>query len=127
MQESLTCWSAIELYEEYVRATHPPEKAERIINELRCATLRFWVSELGFTRTTSGRKMTKHEVDSAKQFLQTLGVEVLLNARQTLQQAFENQKASGATRNTYGNRFNQFLSWSEEQEWWPDSRSWKAR
>jgi hypothetical protein len=36
--------------------------------------------------------MTKHEVKSAKQFLQTLGVKVLLKARQTLQQAFENQK-----------------------------------
>ncbi len=92
MQESLTCWSAVELYEEYIRAIHPDSKAERIINELRCATLRFWASELGVTRTTSGRKMTKHEVKSAKQFLQTLGVKVLLKARQTLQQAFENQK-----------------------------------
>jgi hypothetical protein len=127
MQEYLTCWSAIELYEEYIIAIHPDSKAERIINELRCATLRFWASELGVTRTTSGRKMTKHEVESAKQFLQTLGVKVLLKARQTLQIAFENQKASVATRNTYGNRFNQFLSWSEQQEWWPDSRSRKGR
>jgi hypothetical protein len=127
MQESLNCWLAIELYEEYIRAIHPDSKAKRIINELRCATLRFWVSELCVTRTTSGRKMTKHEVDSAKQFLQTLGVEVLLKAHQTLQKAFETQKASIATRNTYGSRFQQFLSWSEQQEWWPDPRSRKAR
>ena len=56
MQESLSCWSAIEQYEEDIRAIHPASKAERIINELRCATLRFWASELGITRTTSGRK-----------------------------------------------------------------------
>jgi hypothetical protein len=41
MKEFLTCWEAIELYEEYVEATQPQEKAERIINELRSATLRF--------------------------------------------------------------------------------------
>ncbi|MEO8891094.1 MAG: hypothetical protein ABI417_06100 [Coleofasciculaceae cyanobacterium] len=127
MQESLNCWSVIELYEEYIRAIHPDSKAERIINELRCATLRFWASELGFKRTTSGRKMTKPEVESAKMFLQMLGIEVLKSARQTLQQAFEAQKASIATRNTYGNRFQQFLSWSEQQEWWPASRSRKAQ
>ncbi len=72
MQESLTCWSAVELYEEYIKAIYPDSKAERIINELRCATLRFWASELGFKRTTSGRKMTKPEVESAKEFLKTL-------------------------------------------------------
>lgn len=126
MKESLSCWSALELYEEYIRAVHPQVKASRILNELRCATLRFWVSQLGFKRTTSGRKMTLAEIESAKQFLQTLGVEVLLKARQTLQMAFESQNASVATRNTYGNRFNQFLSWSERQEWWPAKSSRKA-
>lgn len=127
MQEFFSCWSAIEQYEEYVRATHPPEKAQRIINEIRTATLRFLASELGFKRTTEGRKMTKADSTEAQKFLQTLGVEALKDARQTLQQAFENQKASKATQNTYGNRSNHFLSWSEEQEWWPDKSSWKAR
>ncbi len=126
MKESLTCWQAIELYEEFVRTTHPHEKAERTINELRSAILRFFASQLGFKRTTQGRKMTLADSTSAQQFLQTLGVEVLLSAPQTLQQAFENQKASIATRNTYGNRFNQFLSWSKSQEWWPSQGSWKA-
>jgi hypothetical protein len=126
MKEFLTCWEAIELYEEYVKATHPQEKAERIINELRSATLRFFASQLGFKRTTQGRKMTLGDSTSAQQFLQTLGVEALLNARQTLQEAFEKQKASIASKNTYGNRFNQFLSWSQEQEWWPSQGSWKA-
>lgn len=126
MKESLTCWSALELYEEYIKAVHSQLKASRILNELRCATLRFWVSQLGFKRTTSGRKMTLAEIESAKQFLRTLGVEVLLTARQTLQLAFENQKASKASQNTYGNRFEQFVSWCEEQEWWPSKSSWKA-
>jgi hypothetical protein len=70
--------------------------------------------------------MTLGDSTSAQQFLQTLGVEALLNARQTLQEAFEKQKASIASKNTYGNRFNQFLSWSQEQEWWPSQGSWKA-
>jgi hypothetical protein len=126
MQDSLSCWTAIELYEEYVIATHSPETAQRIINELRSATLRFWAEELGFKRTTEGRKMTKADSTEAQKFLQTLGVDVLLNARQTLQQAFENQKASIATQNTYGNRMNKLVSWSQEQEWWPDKTSWKA-
>jgi hypothetical protein len=126
MQEFLSCWTAIELYEEYVIATHSPEQAQRIINELRSATLRFWAEELGFKRTSVGRKMTKADSTEAQKFLQTLGVDVLLNARQTLQQAFENQKASIATQHTYGNRMNQLVSWSQEQEWWPAQSSWKA-
>ncbi len=126
MQDFFSFWSAVELYEEYIRATNPPKKAQRIINELRTATLRFLASQLGFQRKTEGRKMTKADSTEAQKFLQTLGVEVLLNARLTLQQAFENQKASIATQNTYGNRFKQFLSWSESQEWWPDRGSWKA-
>jgi len=126
MKEFLTCWQVIELYEEYVKATYPPEIAERIINELRSAVLRFWATQLGFKRTTQGRKMTLADSTSAQQFLQTLGVETLLNARQTLEQAFENQKASIASKNTYGNRFTQFLSWSQEQQWWPSQGSWKA-
>ncbi|HEY9299380.1 MAG TPA: hypothetical protein VIQ31_24075 [Phormidium sp.] len=58
MQESLCCWTAIEQYVEYVRATHAPEKAQRIINEIRSATLRYWATQLGFKRTAEGRKMT---------------------------------------------------------------------
>lgn len=127
MKEPLNCWSAFELYEEYLRDIYSEEKAERIFNELRCAALHFLASELGFKRTTSGRKMTKPEVESAKEFLQTLGVEVLLTARQTLQLAFENQKASIATRNTYGSQGNRFLSWCEQQQWWLDRGSRKAR
>jgi hypothetical protein len=115
------------MYEEQIRAIYPVSQAERILNELRCATLRFWLSQLGFKRTTSGRKMTKSEIEAAKDFLKTLTVEVLLSARQTLQQAFQNQKASKASQNTYGNRFNQFLSWSEQQPWWPAIGSRRAR
>jgi hypothetical protein len=65
--------------------------------------------------------MTKVEVESAKNFLKTLGVSVLLTARETLHLAFLSQKASIASQKTYGNRFNQFLSWSENQEWCPKS------
>jgi hypothetical protein len=127
MQESLSCWTVIELYEEYVIATHSPQKAQRIINELRTTLLRYWAEELGFKRTSVGRKITKVDSTEAQQFLQTLGVEVLLNARQTLQQAFETQKASMASRHTYGNRMDHLLSWSQEQECWPDQSSWKAK
>ena len=127
MQDSLTCWSVFEMYEEQVRAIYPESKAKRVINEFRCATLRFWLSQLGFTRATSGRKMTKAEVEAAKEFLKTLRIEVLLSARQTIQQAFQSQKASIASQNTYGNRFNQFLSWSEQQQWWPARGSRRAR
>jgi spermidine synthase len=65
--------------------------------------------------------MTKVESKQAQEFLKTLTLKVLLKARQTLQQAFENQNASRATRNTYGSRFNQFLLWGEQQPWWPNS------
>lgn len=126
MQESLSCWTVIELYEEHVLATYAPEKAQRIINEIRSATLRYWATQLGFQRTSVGRKMTKADSTEAQKFLQTLGVDVLLNARQTLQQAFENQKASIASQHTYGNRMDQLVRWSEEQPWWADKSSWKA-
>jgi hypothetical protein len=42
--------------------------------------------------------MTKVESKLAQEFLKTLTLKVLLKARQTLQQAFENQNASRATR-----------------------------
>ncbi|MEP0924828.1 hypothetical protein [Leptolyngbya sp. ST-U4] len=71
--------------------------------------------------------MTKAEVEAAQEFLKTLGAEVLLAARQTLLLAFESQKASKSSQNTYGNRFNQFLSWSEQQQWWPARGSRRAR
>ena len=54
MKESLTCWQAIELYEEYVRTTHPHEKAERILNgtsqcdsPIFCPTARFQKNNRG--------------------------------------------------------------------------------
>ncbi len=123
MQEFLTCWDVVELYEEYIRATQPSKKAEHILNELRCAILRFLSPQLRLAGTPSGRKMTKAEVESAKAFLKTVGISVLLTARETLHLAFESQNVSIASRRVYGNRTNQFLSWGENQEWWSKSSS----
>ena len=120
MNNTLTCHEVFEFYAEFIQATHSPQQATRILNEFRCAFFRYFLPELGFERTQPG-KMTKAESERAKEFLKTLTVKVLLKARQTLQQAFLNQNASRATRNTYGSRFNQFLLWGEQQPWWPNS------
>ncbi len=126
MANTLVFSDAFDSYEAFIKATHSPQKAARILNEFRCASFRFLLPEFGFERTQQG-KMTKADTERAKEFLKTLTLKVLLKARQTLEQAFDNQKASRATRNTYGSRFNQFLLWAEQQPWWPDLSSNKER
>ncbi|MBD2254710.1 hypothetical protein [Nostoc parmelioides] len=119
MQESLSLQEVLELYAEKIRTDYKKEQAERILNELRSGIFRFLLPEFGWKRTSSGRKMTNADATSALEFMNNLEVKLLLKALQVLQQAFTVQKVSTATRNIYGNRINQFLKWSEQQEWWP--------
>jgi hypothetical protein len=44
------------------------------------------------------------------------------DARELVAKAFERPEITLASRNTYGNRLNQFLSWMETQSWYPSDR-----
>jgi hypothetical protein len=70
MANTLVCSDAFDSYEAFIKATHSPQKAARILNEFRCASFRFLLPEFGFERTQQG-KMTKADTERAKEFLGT--------------------------------------------------------
>ncbi|WP_414545891.1 hypothetical protein [Nostoc sp. CCY0012] len=119
-------FEAQEMYEEELRVSKP-HQAQRIINELRTAFLHHCICEFGYERTHSGRKMTADEVKNAQTFMKTLPINKLLKLRQALQESFEKNNVSQASRNTYGNRIEQFLIWAAQQLWWPGSRAAKLK
>ena len=112
----------LELYFEEIRASYSPIQAERIINETRSAVFRIMLLKLGFKRLTNGRKMTGTEVELAKAYMKTITVLRLRTWRQLIAQALEDSTLSEASRNTYGNRLEKFLLWTENQSWWPTDR-----
>ncbi|MBC1239469.1 hypothetical protein [Nostoc sp. 2RC] len=119
-------FEVLKMYEEELKASKV-ENAPRIINELRTAIFHHAIPEFGYKRTHSGRKMTGDEVDNAQKFLKTLRIGKLLNLRQALQKSFEKNNVSQASRNTYGNRAENFLTWAAQQIWWPGSRTAKLK
>lgn len=117
-----TIHEACELYFEEVRNQHSDQQAERIVNEFDSALFRFLLPEWGFKRATLGRKMNSVDVAAAVEFTKLLSVQRLLKARELLKIAFDKAEVTQASRNTYGNRIEQFLQWAEQQSWWPSER-----
>ncbi|MBD2254450.1 hypothetical protein [Nostoc parmelioides] len=124
MDKPNNVWEVLQEDEEYLRMNEG-EKAQRIINELRTAIFHHALSEFGFQRTYSGRKMTADDIKKAEQFLKTLKIKDLLKLRQNLQKSFEKNNVSQASRNTYGSRLEQFLTRVAERPWWTGSRGAK--
>ena len=122
MDKFITLHEICDLYYEEIRNRNPAQKAERIINEFRSALFRFLLAELGFKRTTSGRKMTAIAVQAAEDYTKTITVLRLLKSRELIAQAFEREGIPQSSRNTYGSRLDQFLRWMEQQSWWPCER-----
>ena len=112
----------LELYFEEIKTNYSPKQSERIINETRSAIFRILLPKLGFKRLISSRKMTGADVHSAEAYIKTITVLRLRKARQLIAQALENSTLSQASRNTYRNRLEKFLHWTENQSWWPTDR-----
>ncbi|MBD2072811.1 hypothetical protein H6F86_02680 [Phormidium sp. FACHB-592] len=116
-----------ELFKEAIEATHTPEQSKRILNELHSALFHHLLPELGYVRKSSGRKMSAADVQAAKQFMKKLPGETLLKVREALQNAFIKEAVSQASRNTYGGRIEQYLTWCEDQSWWFGTRAARFR
>lgn len=119
MHEPKNLLDVYELYNEFIKATKDSKTAKNILSETQSAIMRFLLSGLGYEKKPSGRKMTRAEVEAAKEFMKTQKMNQLLNAHKALQKGFEKLKASTASQNTYRGRFEQLLAWSQEQFWWP--------
>lgn len=111
-----------DLYIEEIRLHNPDQQAERIINEFRSAFFRFLLPELGFKRSVPGRKMSAADVQAATDYTKKVSVQRLIKARELLEAAWDKTTVSQSSRNTYGNRLEQFLQWAEQQSWWPCER-----
>lgn len=113
----------IQLYQDAIWATHSQEKtAKRIINETLSAINRLLLPVLGFKRSDHGRKMTAAETQAAQEYTSTVTVLRLRKSGELLEKALNSREMSISTRNTYGNRLKQFLSWIAQQSWTPSER-----
>ena len=122
MSKFITLYEICELYFEAIRQRYSPQQAERIINEFRSALFRLLLPEWGFVRKSRGRKMTDADVQAATEYTKTICVQRLLKVRALLEKALAAATLSQASRNTYGNRLEQLIQWSEQESWWPCER-----
>ena len=116
-----------ELFKEEIETTHTPEQSKRILNELHSALFHHLLPALGYVRRSFGRKMSAADIEAAKQFMKKLPGETLLKVREALQKAFVVEAVSQASRNTYGGRVEQYLTWCEDQSWWFGTRAARFR
>jgi len=109
------------LYQLYIDAKNGSTQAKRILNEAQSAIMRILLRGLGYEQKQASTKMTRAEVSAAKAFMEGLGTDKLIGGRAAIETGFRLLNLSQASRNTYGNRLDQFLTWCEEQPWWRQS------
>jgi hypothetical protein len=117
-------YSVLDVFDDYceeICVKHSPKQAKQICSETASAVYRV-IEEWGFKRPSSSKKMTATDTAAIRKYMGTMSVVRLLHARGDLEQAFERRGTSPASRNTYGNRLDQFLTWCQQQDWWPSNR-----
>ena len=119
-------FNTIELFQEEITIISNSNH-QQIKNELNTALFHYYLPQVGFQRTHSGRKMTFDEKESGQNFTKSLPIKNLLKMRELVQRSFEENNVSQANRNTYGGRIEKFLTWASQQIWWPGSRREKIK
>lgn len=114
-QNVLEVWS---LYRLHITTKYSSVQAKRILNETQSAIMRILLRGLGYAHRIAGKKMTQAEVSAAKAFMEALSTSQLVKSRDALEVGFGLLTLSQNSRNTYGGRLDQFLTWCEEQAWW---------
>ncbi|MBD2365400.1 hypothetical protein H6G36_30375 [Anabaena minutissima FACHB-250] len=112
-------WSAYQLYCAALPAIYSSQQLQRIINESNTAIFRYLLIAFGFQRQHPEKKMTLVETEAAQAFMQSLPISLLPQVRTAIQKAFDKLNVSPASRNTYGARINQWMTWAEKESWWP--------
>ena len=114
-QNLLGVW---DFYQMHIGSKNNPAQTKRILNETQSAIMRILLKGLGYEQQPAGRKMTQAEVIAARAFMEALSTDKLLNGRAAMEAGFSFLKLSQFSRNTYGGRLDQFLTWCEGQPWW---------
>lgn len=115
-------WEVYQLYYASLTTIYSSQQLQRIFNEINSAIFRFLLTEFGFQRQHPHQKMTLAETQAAKAHMQSLSTSLLPQVRPAIQRAFDKLKVSQASRNTYGARINQWMTWAEQESWWPGIR-----
>ena len=115
-------FEVLEFYYKFIRGKYPPEQAQRIENETNTAVFRYLLLGFRFQRLDVQRKMTQEEIEAAKAYMRQLSLQCLPKVRVALQQVFDNLQVSQAIRNVSGGRVNQWMTWAEQESWYPNRR-----
>jgi hypothetical protein len=109
-------------YEEHVRATMPPKKAEASLAQTRTALLRYtlpqWVPYFLFS--TKGQRLTSKEVEERLNKLKHLPfgpINYLEWAAEAQEKVFDDLQVPGNSRRNYRWALKKFLDWSRKQPW----------
>jgi len=121
-----TLAEAIELYFAAIDLIYSPEQAQRIKNELYTALRRYTLTEMGLQISTSSKRMTKAEIETAEALLRRLPLRGLLKLNTLTKLAFDNQNVSTAVRNTFGARVRQFVKSCRTEIWFPRNEGDKS-
>ena len=108
-----------ELYLEYLKATHPEKRAANFRREIWYTLTSCLLIGLGYNHIPSGAKLTQAEIQAAKAFMKTQGLETLLDARPAQQQGFKRVGRSQKMREIYQRSLDKFLTWCGQESWWP--------
>ncbi|MBD2255464.1 hypothetical protein [Nostoc parmelioides] len=112
-------WEVYQLYSACLSTIYSSQQLQRIVNEINSAIFRFLLTEFGFQRQHPHKKMTLAETEAAKAHMKSLPTSLLPQVRTAIEKAFDKLNVSGASRNTYGARINQWVTWAEKESWWP--------
>ena len=120
MNENPQNWlEVLDLYYEHLKPNCSSQQLQRISNECNSAIFRFLLTEFGFQRQDNDKKMTQAKTAEAKALMANLSVNLLPKVRTSIEKAFNKLKVSKSSRNTYGARINQLITWAELESWWP--------
>lgn len=109
-------------YTEYIKATQKEKSATDTLAKLQTAVIRFLVPGLGYEARPKGKKMSLLEVKSAKEFMRTQPIKVLLRAAEIQQKGFDLLQAPDTSRRVYRWMLDVFVIWCETKSWFPKRR-----
>ncbi|MEP0755742.1 hypothetical protein NDA03_26525 [Trichocoleus sp. Lan] len=119
MEEPKNLFTVYHLYATQIEAIHSPKKAKVILIETRAAILRPLLTGWGYSFTVGSGKITIAEMQAAFEFMKTIQVKELPNARLVLKEGLNKVGYSQKNCKVFTTRIKQFLNWCQEQSWWP--------
>jgi site-specific recombinase XerC len=120
MTKNLFLSDVMQLYVAHLQSQHPLKKAQDIAGQTETAINRYTLPEFGM-EPFNGRKPTRVETERAKALRQSLSVEKLPTLLEAQEKTFELLQPSADSKNVYGSRLKELISWCKKQDWWPEN------